>query len=111
MLQSSLGDQIPQIILFKEITLKLREKKNTRVFEALVLCAHPAPLLLLYSITQVPRLFYESLVMTTRGTNRTHDKLYLNVTALPFIKQSWRMRLSFCSFFNTITYAFFVAVS
>lgn len=47
MLQSSLGDQIPEIILFKEITLKPCEKKNTCVFEALVLCAHPAPLLLL----------------------------------------------------------------
>lgn len=32
MLQSSLADQIPQIILFKEITLKLCEKENTFLF-------------------------------------------------------------------------------
>lgn len=47
MLQSSLADQIPQIILFKEITLKLCEKKNTFVFNTLTLCAYLKSLLLL----------------------------------------------------------------
>ena len=45
MLQSSLADQIPQIILFKEITLKLCEKKNTFVFNTLTLCAYLESLL------------------------------------------------------------------
>lgn len=47
MLQSSLADQIPQIILFKEITLKLCEKKNTFIFNALTLCAYLESLLFL----------------------------------------------------------------
>lgn len=39
MLQSSLADQIPQIILFKEITLKLCEKKKYfRIQHTYTLC-------------------------------------------------------------------------
>jgi len=66
MLQSSLADQIPQIILFKEITLTLCEKKNNFVFSALTLCISritAAPLVntasyMAFPYTAFPFLFY-----------------------------------------------------